>query len=78
MPSDSSSYKELRDLNDKNYMLDLSAGTRLYLRNRLHDRGRKIRSCTPFFRPDGILPVNGLIRKKVKPISIRQITQLTE
>jgi hypothetical protein len=73
MPFSNFSYKELRNLNDGNYILDLFAGTRLYTRSRLRNRDRKVRSCTLFFRLDGILPVNGLIREKIKPIPIGKI-----
>jgi hypothetical protein len=59
-------------------MLDLSTGIRVYLISRLHDRGRKVRNYTPFFRPNGTLPANGLTRKKIKPIPTGQITQSTE
>jgi hypothetical protein len=75
MPSDNFSYKELRDLNDRNYILDLSAGIRLHLRNRLHDRDRKVRSGTPFFRLNRILPADESAGTTVKSISTKQITQ---
>jgi hypothetical protein len=56
-------------------MLDLSTGIRIYVRSRLHDKGRKIRNYTSFFRLDGILPTNGLTRKTTKSIPIRETTQ---
>jgi hypothetical protein len=72
MSPDSSLNKELRNLNNGNYVLDLPTGTRLYLDSRLYYRGRKIRSYTLFFRLDGTLPTDGFIREKVKPISIKE------
>jgi hypothetical protein len=59
-------------------VLDLSIGIRIYVRSRLHDRDKKIRNYTLFFRPDGILLTNGFIKKTIKPISIRKTTQLTK
>jgi len=73
MSSNSFLNKKSRNLNNKNHVLDLPTGTRLYLDSRLHDRDREIRSGTPFFRPNRILPVNGLTKEKVKPIPIREI-----
>jgi hypothetical protein len=73
---DSSSYKESRVLNDRNYILDLPTGTRLYVRDRSHDRDRKVRSDTPFFRSNEILPADGFIKKKTEPIPIKKIIQL--
>jgi hypothetical protein len=73
MSSNSFSYKRSRILNDGNYMLDLLTGIRLYVRDKLHDRGRKVRSYTLFFRLNGILRTNGLTKKKVKSISIKEI-----
>jgi hypothetical protein len=67
------SYKESRVLNDRNYILNLPTGIRLYVRNRLHDRDRKIRSDTLFFRLNEILPADGLIKKKTKPIPAEKI-----
>jgi hypothetical protein len=57
-----------KDLNDKNHVLDLSIRARIYVKSRLHDRGRKIYNHTLFFRPDGILPANGFAEKTGKPI----------
>jgi hypothetical protein len=74
MPFSSFSYKGLRILNDRNHMLDLSAGTRLHLRSQLYNRGRKVRSYTLFFRLNGILPTNGFIREKIELIPIGEIT----
>jgi hypothetical protein len=59
-------------------VLNLSIRARIYVRNRLYDRDRKIYSNTPFFRPDGILPANGSAGKTGKPILIKAATQLTE
>jgi hypothetical protein len=58
--------------NYKDYLLDLPTGTGLYVGSRLYNKGKKVRSCTSFFRPNGILPINGLIRKKVKSILIEK------
>ena len=74
MSFNSSLNEELRNLNSGSHVLDLPTGTRLYVKSRLHDGGRKVRSNTLFFRLNGILPTNGLIRKKIKPISIGEIT----
>jgi len=49
-------------------VLDLSIGTRVYVRNRLHDRDRKIYNYTLFFRSDGALPADGFVKKTGKPI----------
>jgi hypothetical protein len=56
------------DLNDGNYILNLSTRTGMCLRGRLHNKDRKVRSHTLFFRIDGALPANGFIRETVKPI----------
>ena len=72
MPFNSFSYKGSRVSNDRNHVLDLSTWTRMYVKNRLYDRNRKVRSYTLFFRPDGILPTNGFIREKIKPIPIKK------
>ena len=40
----------------------------MYVRSRLYDKDRKVRSYTPFFRLNGILPADGLIREKTEPI----------
>jgi hypothetical protein len=53
-------------------MLDLPTKIRLYVESRLHDKNKKVRNYTPFFKSDGILPANGLIREKVKPIPIKK------
>jgi hypothetical protein len=73
MPPGSFSYKKSRDLNDKNHMLDLSTRTKLYLRDRLHDRNKKVRSDTPFFKSNGALPADGLTKKKTEPIPAGEI-----
>jgi hypothetical protein len=73
MSPNSSLNKKLRNLNDRNYVLDLPTGIRLYLNSRLYYRDRKIRSGTSFFKPDGILPTDGFIREKVEPIPIGKI-----
>jgi hypothetical protein len=62
--------KESRILNNENHVLDLSTGIRLYVKSRLYNGDRKIRSNTLFFRSDGILPIDGFTREKVKPIPI--------
>jgi hypothetical protein len=49
-------------------MLDLSIRAKVYVGNKLYDRGRKIYNYTPFFRPDRILPANGFVGKTGKPI----------
>jgi hypothetical protein len=72
MPPNDSQSSGQRDLNNKNHMLDLSTGTRIYVRSRLHDKGKKIRNYTPFFRPDGTLPTDGLIKKTTEPIPIKR------
>jgi hypothetical protein len=74
MSPNNSSYKRPRVLNDRNHILNLLTGIKLYVRGRLHDRDRKIRSGTSFFRLNGILPADGFIRKKTKPIPAREIT----
>jgi hypothetical protein len=74
----SSSNKKSRNPNNESHVLDLPTGTKLYVGSRLHDKNRKIRSDTLFFRPNGILPANGLTKKKVKSILIKQITQSTK
>jgi hypothetical protein len=59
-------------------VLDLSTGIKIYVGSRLYDKDKKIRSCTLFFKPDGTLSTDGLIREKVEPIPIKKTTQLTE
>jgi hypothetical protein len=76
MSPDSFSNKESCDLNSGGHMLDLPIRIRLYVGSRLHDKGKKIRNYTLFFRPDRILPANGFIRKKVKPIPTEENAQL--
>ena len=68
MSPDNSLNKESRNLNNENHVLDLPTGIRLYLSSRLYDKDREIRSDTLFFKLNGILPANGLTKKKVKPI----------
>jgi hypothetical protein len=46
--------------------------------SQLHDKGKKIRSYTLFFRLGGILPINGFIREKTEPIPAEKIIQLTK
>jgi hypothetical protein len=75
MPPSGFSYKRLRVLNDGNHILDLPTGIRLYVRGRLHDKGRKIRSGTSFFRPNRALPADGLTKTKTEQIPVRKITQ---
>jgi hypothetical protein len=62
-----------RNPNYENHVLDLFTGTRMYVRSRLHDRDKKIRSYTLFFKSDGILPANGFIREKTEPIPVKKI-----
>jgi hypothetical protein len=50
----------------------------MYLQIRLHDRDRKIRSYTLFFRLNEILLTNKLTRETIKPIPIEKTAQLTE
>jgi hypothetical protein len=76
-PNDSQGLKR-GNLNYGNHVLNLPAGIKMYVGSRLHDRDRKIRSCTLFFRPDGILPADGFIREKTEPIPAKKITQLTK
>jgi hypothetical protein len=45
----------------------------MHVKSRLYDRDRKVRNYTPFFKLDGILPVNGFIREKTEPIPVRKI-----
>jgi hypothetical protein len=45
----------------------------MYVRSRLHDKNKKVRNYILFFRPDGTLLVNGFIKKKIKPISVKKI-----
>jgi len=78
MPFSNFSYKKPRDPNDGNHILDLSARTRLHLRNKLHDRGRKVCNGTSFFRPNRILPADESAGTTAEPISTGQITQLTK
>jgi hypothetical protein len=59
-------------------VLNLPTGIKIYVRSRLHDKDRKVRSYTPFFRPDGILPADGLTKKETEPIPTEEITQLTK
>jgi hypothetical protein len=67
-PSDSQSLKR-RDLNDKSHVLNLPTGAKIYVRSRLYNKNRKIRSYTLFFRLDGILSTNRLIKKTIEPVS---------
>jgi hypothetical protein len=53
-------------------MLDLPARAGMYVRNRLHDKDRKIRNNTPFFKPNRTLPTNGFTREKTKPIPTKK------
>jgi hypothetical protein len=78
MPPNDSQGLGRKDLNNRSHMLNLFTGIKMYMGSRLHDRDRKIRNYTSFFRLDGILPTDGLTRKTVKPISIRKTAQLTE
>jgi hypothetical protein len=65
-------------LNDRNHVLDLPTGIKMHMGSRLYDRDKKIRSYTPFFKLDGILPTNGLTKETTKPIPTKKTTQLTQ
>jgi hypothetical protein len=78
MSPNNSSNKKSRNLDDKNHVLDLPTGTRLYVKGQLYNKNKEIRSYTLFFRSDGILPANGLTKKKIKPIPIKETAQLTK
>jgi hypothetical protein len=41
------------------------------LRTRLYNKNRKVRSHTLFFRIDGVLPADGLTKKKIKLIPLK-------
>jgi hypothetical protein len=73
MSFNSSVNKKSRDLNSGSHVLNLPTGTKLYVRSRLYNRGRKVRNYALFFRPNGILPTNGLIKEKIKPIPTEEI-----
>jgi hypothetical protein len=75
-PSDSPGSRR-RDLNNGSHVLDLSIRARVYVGRRLHDRGRKICSYTPFFRPDGALPADGSAGKTSESIPTGSTTQST-
>jgi hypothetical protein len=74
MPPNNSQSQERKNPNNGSHMLDLSTGTKIYVESRLHDRSRKIRNYTLFFRPDETLPTNGLTKKTAEPISIKKTT----
>jgi len=76
-PNDSQGLKR-GNLNHKNHVLNLPTGTRVYVKSRLYDRDRKIRSYTLFFRPDGTLPTDGPTKEKTKSIPARKIIQSTK
>jgi hypothetical protein len=63
-----------KDLNNESHVLDLFIEVRMYVKNRLYDRNRKIRSCTSFFKLDKTLLINGFIKETIKPIPIKEIT----
>jgi hypothetical protein len=65
-----------RNLNYGNYVLDLPTRTRMCVRSQLYDRGREVRSYTPFFRPGGTLLTDGFTREKTESIPVKEITQL--
>jgi hypothetical protein len=46
----------------------------MYVRSRLHDKDRKIRSYTLFFRPDGTLLTDGLIKEIIELIPTKKMT----
>jgi hypothetical protein len=62
-----------RNLNYKNYVLNLFIGTRMYVKSRLYDKNRKIRNYMSFFRLNGILPADGLIKEKTELIPAEKI-----
>jgi hypothetical protein len=66
------------DPNYKGHVLDLFIRIKIYVESRLHDKGRKIRSYTLFFRPDGILLTDGLIKETTEPIPTKETTQSTK
>jgi hypothetical protein len=72
-PNNSSGLRR-RDLNNKNHVLNLSTGTRMYIKRRLHNRDRKIYSYTPFFRLDGVLPADGFAGKTSESILTKSTT----
>jgi hypothetical protein len=53
-------------------MLNLSTWSGMYLRGRLFNRDREIRSHTPFFRLNGTLPIDGLIKETIEPVLVRK------
>jgi hypothetical protein len=71
-PNNSQSLRR-KNLNYRNYVLDLPTGTKMHVKSRLHDKDRKVRNYTLFFRSDGILPADGFIREKTEPIPVRKI-----
>jgi hypothetical protein len=58
------------DLNDKDYVLNLFTRIKMCLRGRLHNRGKKVRNHTSFFRVNGILPSDELTKKEIKLIPL--------
>jgi hypothetical protein len=52
-------------------MLDLFTRTRVYLRTRLYDKNREIRSYTLFFKLNGTLFINEFTEKVIKLISLK-------
>jgi hypothetical protein len=75
MPLDNFQGLRRENLNYRNHVLNLPTGTRIYVRSRLYDRDRKIRSCTSFFRPDGILLTDEFTREKTELIPVKKTTQ---
>jgi hypothetical protein len=78
MPPSNSQDPGRKNLNHGNHILDLPTGTKIHLRNRLYNKGKKVRSCAPFFRLNGILPTDGLTKETPKPIPIGKTTQSTK
>jgi hypothetical protein len=78
MPFGNSQNERQHNLNNGNYLLDLPTGIRLYVGSRLHNKDRKVRSYTPFFRLNGTLPTNGLTGKEIKSIPIGKTAQLNK
>jgi hypothetical protein len=77
MSSNNSQGLKRRNLNYKNHVLDLFTRAKVYVKNRLYDRGRKICNYTSFFKSDGILPANESAGKTGESIPTESIIQLT-
>jgi hypothetical protein len=55
-------------------VLNLLTGAKMHVESRLHNRDKKIRSGTLFFRSDEILPADESTGTTAKPIPTGQIT----